>query len=81
MDTELEMLLCTLFTEIEEVKNRTVKANLYSIANRLYRWGEENAPDETAMQEHHMMREILRDRLPWEDKVYFKVKYGLDFEV
>ena len=80
MDTELEMLLEALFKELEEVKNRTVKTNLYSIANRLYRWGE-SVPDADCIREYDMMREVLRDRLPWEDKVYFKIKYGLNFEV
>lgn len=87
VDTQrFEGLLESLGNEIDDLEvGFSTKDNLTNIFQGLYSIFEEvNCAEselERLTEENEILKQILADRISYEDKQYFRIKYGIDLGV
>lgn len=78
-----EGLLESLWNEIDELPEGSIKNNLEDIHGALYGIFEDvSVMDcEKIHRQHEIMTDILKELLSHEDKLYYRMRYGIDLGV
>lgn len=82
-EQHFEGLLESLQGEIDDLPEGEAKSNLSGICDKLYGIFEElaNSTDGDFFEEYEIIKELLTDRLSYDEKLYYKIKYHIDLGV
>lgn len=80
---QFEGLLEALDNEIEELPSGSVRENLTDISSALYGIFEDVSLDDVdkIKEENEILKQIVSDRLSYEDKLYYRIKHNIDLGV
>lgn len=80
---QFEGLLESLQGEIDDLPEGTSKSNLSGICDGLYSIFEalEDISASGLFDEYDIIKELLTDRLSYDEKLYYKIKYHIDLGV